>query len=70
MFRDDSASFSARLRQAIKVGVVVIYSEPKLACMMAPAGYRDLTGEEWLGILRAAGEAGRELEELGYDVLY
>jgi len=60
--------FSRHLQQAIKVGMVRI--DGKKATILSPPTLEGLTDDDWLILLRAASEIGRELERLHYEVSY
>ena len=62
-----STQASARLRQAIAAGMVVI-TTAKQATIAAPPDAENLSDDDWLLVLQAAGEMRRELEALGYTV--
>ena len=63
--------FSSRLQEAVEVGMVKIQDYPKReAWICAPPDFMNLTDDEILNILQAAGEVGRELEFFGYLVHY
>ena len=66
----NESQFSERLIQAISLGMVEVDEEGKQARIIAPPLADQLTDEEWLNIIQAAGEVGKELESLGYKVNY
>ena len=60
--------FSARLTQAIEVGLIEVDEEKKEFITLAPVdGVSNWSDEDWLLILRAAQEVEKELFELGYS---
>ena len=61
--------FSPRLQQALSVGMVRI-DDGKKAAILSPPMPRELTDDDWLALLSAASETGRELERIGYQVSY
>lgn len=58
------------MSQAVEFGAVVIDEDTRVATIVAPPNSKTLTDVEWLIVLTAAGEIGRELEALGYTVRY
>jgi len=61
---------SERLQQAIEVGMVQVDEVALHATILAPPNLNDLTDDDWIDILQAATEVGRELEALGYEVTW
>ena len=59
---------SSCLYEAITSGMIVIRDEH--ATILAPPNLNDLTDDDWIDILQAATEVGRELEALGYEVTW
>jgi hypothetical protein len=59
---------SKRLREIIKSGVIRVDRKKKEAQIVIPANEEEMTGDEWIELLRVGGEAGEELERLGYTV--
>lgn len=63
-------AFSKHLQLAVRVGMVQIDEQAKTAVILAPPRPESMSGDDWLDVLRAASEVGRELEKLGYTVRY
>jgi hypothetical protein len=59
---------TARLIEAYRVGMVRIDFNANTATVCAPPNDDQMSDAEWLNVLQAAGEVGRELESLGFDV--
>jgi hypothetical protein len=60
--------FSEKLYAAISRGAVRIDYTEKKALIAAPKNSELLSDDEWLTLLREAGEYIKELESLGYEV--
>jgi hypothetical protein len=59
--------FSKRLQEIIKSGVVRV-DQKKKAEIVIPENDDEMTGDDWIELLRVGGEAREELERLGYTV--
>ena len=55
---------SERLQQAIEVGMVQVDEVTLHAIILAPPNLNELTDDEWIDVLQAATEVGRELTGL------
>jgi hypothetical protein len=69
MSRIISLGGSRRLVEAIDRGMIKFISPHRVA-ITEPPDADNLTDEDWLNILRAASETGKELEALGFEVDY
>ena len=60
--------FSKRLQEIIKSGGVRV-DRKKKAEIVIPENEDEMTGDDWIELLRVGGEAREELERLGYTVI-
>lgn len=60
--------FSKRLQEIIKSGVVRVDRRKKKAEIVIPENEGEMTGDDWIELLRVGGEAREELERRGYTV--
>lgn len=61
--------FSNRLQEIIKSGVVRVYQKKKKkAVIVIPENEDEMTGDDWIELMRVSGEAREKLERLGYTV--
>lgn len=60
--------FSKRLQEIIKSGVVRVDRKKKKAEIVIPENEDEMTGDDWIELLRVGGEEREELERLGYTV--
>ena len=61
---------SARLQQAVTVGMVQVYYAHgiKTASIIAPPDAETMSDDDWLLCIAAGSEMARELRGLGYEV--
>lgn len=61
---------SARLQQAVEVGMVKVFDDHgvKSAIIVAPPDADTMSDDDWLNVLAAGSEMARELKSLGYVV--
>jgi hypothetical protein len=60
--------FSKRLQEIIKSGVVRVDLKKKKAEIVIPDNEDEMTGDDWIELLRVGGKAREELERRGYTV--